>query len=109
MSAAETARTQKVSCLLLVLDAMRIRTAANDDQMLDFVSGMSDQQWADLTVAANDICPCSSTHGVATEPTRTQVLDILHRRLRVAINVQDALAQQLQSRSEFARALEVVR
>lgn len=111
MSAETEGRTRKVSCLLIALDAMRIRSGANDEQMHEFVSGLNDQQWADLTDIANSACACTVTHDVPTAPTRAELLDILNRRTRAVSNVQDALSKQLTLAKErtFRRPLAGVR
>ena len=113
MTARESAQLRKHVCFLAEIDRMRVEAGVSDAAMHEFVSGMSDAQWAQLTSNANAHHRCRVerdrpiTHGVPSEDTRREILDALFERLPYGRDgEQQSLALNLERRAR--RGMELV-
>lgn len=106
-------REKKVACLTRVLDTIGAQCGASADQLCDFVSGLSERQWADVTVIANRVHTCGVTHDLPSEDAQSDVCDVFTRRALDADRVKDMLAGVLANRADpfrrFDRKLELTR
>ena len=87
------------SCFARTLDLIARPHNPNADEMSDFVSGMSDEQWKDVAAIANSSHDCGVTHDIPSADTRMDIVNEFAKRAVQAERVQDRLAAELSARA----------
>ena len=107
-SFAAEGRRRKVACLVAQADRMKNDAGANDDDMIDFLTGLTDAEWNQLMADAQSFCIHGVTHSMPGAGTKSEVIDAFFTRSYRAPQTKRAVQERLAARLN-RRHLEIVR
>lgn len=103
-------RERKTRCFERAIDLLARPMNPSADELSDFVSGLTDEQWQQVVTLANATHDCGVTHDFPSADTQMDVVNAFTHRAVQAVRVQDQLARELEARTQrIGRRLEVVR
>lgn len=96
-------RDRKVRCFARTLELIARPHQPSPDQMLDWVSGLSDTEWQDVAVVASATHDCGVTHDAPSEDTQMEIVNLFTTRAIQADKIGEKLTAELAARAGRGR------
>lgn len=91
-------RDRKVRCFASTLELVARPHRFSMNDLAEFVSGMTDEQWAQVTTITNQVHDCGIDHRLPSASTQREIVDHFTEKAIREEKVSDVLGREIQAR-----------